>query len=486
MNEILSLIKTKERVIIASAMSAFAVVLAVVIGIVSGATNEGHTHRFDFHLEMGEDGELNLVGDCFDGECKDPHHVMDITDGLIENVVTAATCCSDGVTEYSYFNSADGLIYTYTHKVSALPHSYVGQKSVDDNGSLTIIADCVNEGCTIQPVTVGDSNGLKVVSTVAATCHTPKIESFAFNVNGVDSTVTVITEEDVPHKLNGTFVTDFLLSEGVYKYDTIGMTLVNEKTVACGMTADATYVCEECGQAQSVTVGKVNHNFLYVEDESEMPTTSAAGKAYIKCLNTDCTEEKSIELPRIVENETATIIAEATEVSLKVIRYSYVNDEYGINIEFDLEVGDKLSHNYAYNLVPNSAGEFGLALVGVCSQPGCQTPDVLYTDGLTITFTNTSTCHTPGKIIWTCVWEGEKYYFELPASEDDMPSHNIQYAPELIILPTTENNGFAYLVCVNDGCTQKFGEQIPAVVEGENAEFDRYESNEKKRRQSPT
>ena len=554
MNEILSLIKPKERIIISSVMSAFAAVLAVVIGIVSGVTAEEHIHRYEYHLEMEYDGDLDLVGFCVDVECKDPHYVKDVSDDATNRVVTEPTCCVTGVTEYTYVNEADGKTYTYSHTTATLSHTYVGEKQVNEDGSVTVNASCINEDCTGSEITVGAGEGLKLESTVEATCHTPKSESYSYTVNGVNGTVTVYTEEDVAHKLGGKYVTEYLLSDGVYKLGTEGMSLVENKALGCGESAEGCFVCEECGDTVSVMLGKVAHSYVYVEAATVNPTTTEKGSATVKCINEGCEDSISIELPIALEGENATYVStdhlaktktfkysytndeygftvefeydidfvehiyqfvedkstaptlteegtayigcsiegcedyvtvsipqiklsgddknsvtvsSATEVALQVVKYSYTVEEYGIDVELELEIGEFLSHAYTYALEA-SDGEF--VLVGRCAQPGCETP-VIYDDAEVVRDSVPATCVSYACFVWTCVKDGVTYTETVEDESLGYGGHAYAYSESETVYPDIIATGLAYVRCTNEGCSAYEEITLPVIYVGENTEM---------------
>ena len=373
MNEILSLIKPKERIIIAAALAAFAVILTTVICVVSFSTAEDHVHRYEYHTEVAADGEIDLIAFCIDAECKDPHFVKNVTEEVTERIVTEPTCCAEGTVEYSYYNDADKKTYTCTDDIVRLPHTYVGDKTVNDDGSVSINALCTNDGCTSPELTITSADELKLDSVVDATCYTPKSEHYSFSQNGVSGNVTIYADEDVDHKLGGVFITEYELSDGVYKYGTEGMHLSNDVLLNCGESGKGYFVCEVCDETVSVTLGKADHSYVYIESETVRPTTEKDGSAVVKCINGDgCTESKTIVLPAAAEGVNSTVVSIDHLAQTKTLKYSFVSDEHSFSVEFEYDV-EWVEHVYAFVLADSTAPsltDLGKAVIK-CTIDGC-------------------------------------------------------------------------------------------------------------------
>ncbi len=367
MSEILKAIKTKDKVIIVSAMAVFAILLAVTVGIITAATIDVHNHKFEYHIEKGTDGGFDLVGICTDVECLQPVKIVDVSSDVAEEVTLAPTCCSEGVMKYSYTLAENNKTYTYTEKIPSDPHNYFGN-IVDGN----INAKCVNTDCTSRDLAVTGATEIKLESVVDATCHTPKIENYSYSANGVTGMVAVLVEEYTEHKLNGVYVTEFEISDGVYKYGTAGMTITSGDTLLCGQQAEGSYTCEVCEKSISAMIRRDDHVFVYDESQTVRPTALAAGSAVVKCTNDGCTESISVTLPMAVEGENATLVSKNHIAKTKTLGYSFTSSEYGFTVEFQFDI-DFEEHTFVYiadeSRAPTLTTE-GEAVIR-CSYEGC-------------------------------------------------------------------------------------------------------------------
>lgn len=368
MNEILAGIKLKDKVIIISVMAVFALLLGFGIGAITQATVDPHVHSYESHLEKDEEGNFSLVSVCTDEDCEDPVYTVAV-DGVDRVELSAATCCEKGLVEYSYRHN--GIVYFIKEELPLKPHAYDGVL-VDKDGGTVISAKCTNEGCNDTDLTLGDVSSLTLVDSTPATCHTPRLDRYEYVSNGVSTILVVRVEEDVPHILNGAYATESQLPDGSFSYGTNGIKLDKDTTVTCGTSGSGYFICEECKEQISVQVVKDDHNFVWIEEETVLPTAIASGTAIVRCQNLDCKEAKSILLPMVSEGEHAELLEANHAEKYKKLKYSFISDEYGINVQFEIQiVWDE--HDYRYidsETVKPTETRNGWATVE-CSYDGC-------------------------------------------------------------------------------------------------------------------
>ncbi len=368
MNEILAGIKLKDKVIIISVMAVFAILLGFGIGAITQATMDPHVHSYESHLEKDAEGNFSLVSVCTDEDCEDPVYTVAV-DGVDRVELSAATCCEEGLVEYSYRHN--GIVYFIKEELPLKPHTYDGVL-VDKDGGSSISAKCTNEGCTNTDLNVSDVSSLTLVESVPATCHTPRLDRYEYVSNGVSTVLVVRVEEDVPHILNGAFATESQLPDGSFSYGTEGIKLNKDTTISCGEIGSGYYTCEECQESIPVQIVKDDHSFVWSEDDTVLPTATSDGTAIVKCQNLDCDETVPVVLPMVSEGEHAELLEANHAEGFKKLKYSFAADEYGILVEFETQIEWK-EHDYRYiesETVNPTITRAGWATVE-CSYDGC-------------------------------------------------------------------------------------------------------------------
>lgn len=549
MNDLLGVVRSKDKIFIAILMITLASILVLSIGAVTLATIDPHIHNYTNHIEHTEDGKFLFVSVCSDENCPNPVNAQNILSGITEdeNAYVAPSCCEDGMKRYSF--TYQGATYTLDEKIDKIPHKYEGAAVVND-GKMSAVASCANEGCTKGDIVIDDMPEIEPVSVVNATCHTPRRETYTFNYDGESVTIVSTTEEDVAHILNGVYVTEFQNADGTYKYGTEGLVIVGTPVLLCGQKTSGYYTCEECNKASVVVISKDDHNYAYNDQETVRPNGTTNGVAYVRCTNNECTDVITITLPKVVEGNEGVTLVEANHLGkYKKFAYYFENAEYGIVVEFeidlvwdtheyvyaldqmkmpgydgngiavvvckyadegctvkksfalpkieigknaevvceatestphivhyylrselygdfdfDITIGKKLDHEYHYTF---ERDEDGFVMIGKCNQPDCQTP-VTNDRELETSYVDTSTCYSLGQQIWTCVYkDGETYTIVEPATA--LKSHNMAYIADETVKPDFDKIGYAYIRCLNDGCTKNEKLELPKLVIDSNA-----------------
>ncbi len=238
----------KEKIIVISSMSAFAVVLIAVVLLISFCGAVKHNHKYDYIMEM-QDGKFNVIGKCFgeEGECNKP-------DVFIADVKATAsttknpTCIAEGET-----------VYTYTHDNKELTYT-VSTPVVDHRVNGTLAGELAN------------ADG-----------------SFNYNVPGV----YILTDDDV---CEGT-VSGYYTCEdcnGVVSIQVYKPHIAVERPgipATCTTTGTRKIVCDDCGIAldNDITVPALGHDYSYT---LTIDSGSASELSY-KCLRDDCHESKT-------------------------------------------------------------------------------------------------------------------------------------------------------------------------------------------------
>ena len=550
MGEILSAVRLKERILIIVLTLALALVVGGATFGVTYATIDNHEHEFTYELSKGEDGEFDLIETCVDEECE-YHMVYFISnpeEALHSYEKVAPTCYSVGILEYYFTPKGSLKSYTYQEEIPMLSHSYVGEITTE-NGISSIDVSCSNEGCEKEIVSVGGITNVELVETTPATCHTPRKDVHTCKYGEDTITVTTYTEEEVEHKLNGEFASNFILHDNIYIFGTPGIVCIG--TPGCGENVPGAYVCEECKETVGVKAGKPDHSYVYSAEDSTMPTLEAVGSATLKCENEGCDGSISVELPMAVEGENtvetgnnhileerylkytyenteygftaeteytltwldhtleyvpaetvnptmteqgkayvrcsfegctkheeitlpdvevganAVVVNQATEQRRQTIRYSYTDATYGFTVEFDLEIGEKLTHNYTYDIDLYGSS---FCLIGTCAQPECQEPTIYLTDVAISEESFPATCTSYAYLLYSCEYEGNVYTEIMEFRFDGFGPHNLQYSAEESTMPTPDAEGIAVVKCVNEGCSERHEIAIPKMIIGENCE----------------
>ena len=374
MNNLLGVVRSKDKVFIAILMITLASILALSIGAVTQATIDPHIHTYTNHIEHIGEGKFTFVSVCSDENCPNPVNVQNILSGITEDsdVYVAPTCCEDGMKRYSF--TYEGVTYTLDEKIDKISHKYEGTAVVND-GKVSAVASCSNDGCTKGDIVIETMPEIEPVSVVEATCHSPRRETYTFDYDGESVTIVSTTEEDVAHTLNGVYVTEFQNADGTYKYGTDGLVVVGTPVLLCGQKTSGYYTCEECNKAIVAIISKGDHNYVYNDKETVRPDGNNNGIAYVRCTNDECTDVITITLPKVVEGNEGVTLVEANHLGkYRRLAYYFENSEYGIVVEFEINlVWD--THEYVCDLekseMPsyNSAGK--LVIVCAYADEGC-------------------------------------------------------------------------------------------------------------------
>ncbi len=471
MSEILSAIRLKDKVTIVTVMAAIAVLLATLVGVLTYVTADRHTHVYDYSLVRGEDGDFEVLGVCRVNNCEKPYFHQEITSGVNLLSAKSPTCSEEGNKIYTYTYS--GLTLKYTEILPKSAHLYE-YKVGSDGGTFYINGKCMVEGCT-DPFFFKDKiEDLVLVNVVEATCFSPREETYSYVSNGVTETFVTLVDVEIPHTLQGVAANTLANDKGEYIYGTEGITSLATEFVPCGGLDSGYFVCEVCRKIEVVQLRYPDHKFVYNEETLVEPTLERDGKTVLSCSNAGCNETYELVIPKVEVGVNTIVKKPATELYSEVVTYIYESEEYGFSVELDFTVGDPLTHNYVYKLVLKK-NEEGLIdtdhidLVGICSQPDCQTPEVRE-ENVETTFEDTSTCVSAGKYIWTHVKDGQVITLTIISTEpgkhkyafDDSDKKNFQK-------PTLDEAGWAKIKCIAEGCESTIVVELPKVEIGVNA-----------------
>ena len=464
MSEILNSIRLKDKLTIAGAMAAVAAVLAIVVGLVTYFTADRHTHIYDYTLEM-EDGGFNLVGVCKVDNCEDPFYSEKNIQGVELVSSVRPSCVKEGNRVYSYTHN--GYTISYTETLPKAPHTY-DYELVSSGENLHINGRCNVEGCTDPYIFINDAKDLTLIEVEEATCFTPRKETYAFISGGETKTFVTLVKVDVPHTLQGVPATSFQNADKTYNYGLEGVKMLGDPNFGCGETGQGYYVCETCRQAVGVNVRRPDHKYVKDEESIVKPTTEENGSVTVKCKNEWCSYEVELPLPKVVKGVNAFTKTEATEVKREVLAYSFKSAVYNFSLTLDIEVGELLTHEYEYILRPDETNNKEINLIGHCSQPGCQNPDIVIKNVET-SFEDTSTCTKKGFWIWTHILDDGREVV-LKVQSIAFAPHNYNFDPNRdVVKPTEYREGSATLTCQNNGCGHTTTVTLPTVVIGENA-----------------
>ena len=541
MSEILSAVRLKDKVLIIVLTLVMAIFVGLIAGAVTYATTDRHVHEFEYHLERGADGKFDFVGICQYEDCTNPRYSRDILSGVSQEVTLAPTCTATGVMQFSFTYEADMQTYTYTEDIPMEAHTYVGNVATDENGVSSIKGTCIFDGCDAPEIDIEGATELTLESTTVGNCYTPDTNIYSYQLDGTKYNVTVQSGANAPHKLNGKSINEYQIADGVYLYGTDGIVLVGAPALGCGNKAPGYFVCQDCGKAIPIMIGRPDHNYELASSGLTTPTVIADGQATLRCTAEGCEQVKRVTLPKAVvgdegnsyvverscaigkqvldytyfveeygvnvelqltlpwnehdykyiESETkapslekdgyavircaaegcsantrvvlnkielddpdrknSEVISEATERTLKQIRYTYVSETYGFTVELQIGVGTLLTHNYVYELefVPGLEPSFDL--VGKCHQKECVQPEIRE-QNVTVESIDTSTCQTPGALIYTHKTEsGEVYTLSMPIG---LSGHKVVKLDKPT-LPTLSSEGSVTLSCTYEDCPHK-------------------------------
>ena len=472
MSEILNSIRLKDKLTIAGAMAAVAAVLAIAVGLVTYFTADRHTHVYDYSLVHNEDGTFDLHGLCNVENCEDPFFSETNIQGVELVSSVSPNCVKEGNKVYSYVH--DGVTLTFTEKLGKTAHTY-DYELVSNGDTLHINGKCNVEGCTDPFIFINDAQDLTLIEVEEATCFSPRKETYAFISGGETKTFVTLVQVNVPHTLLGVPATSYQNADKTYNWGTEGIKMLGDDSFGCGELGQGYYVCEICRQAIGVNVRRPDHKYAYSTEGLVAPTLDTTGSAFVYCQNEWCDSALEIVLPKVQKGTNAITKSTATETKREILLYTFNSDIHGFEVRLDIEVGELLSHEYEYTLSPDDEIKQQMNLIGHCSQPDCQNPDIVV-ENVETTFEDTSTCSKKGYWIWTHVLED--------GSEVILKVQSIAFAPHSyaydvnvdVIKPNQGLGGHISITCTECGHNSAF--TLPKVVIGENAtvqnEYDDY------------
>ena len=361
MNEILSVLKLKDKITIIALMSVFALLLAGSAGAVAmlatntpdisdGVIVDNHTHTYEYHIEKNADGDFDFIGECTVANCQNPTWVRYIESGITDKVKVAPTCYSAGERVYSFTSPEDNITYTYTEEIPPVAHSYIGEIVIDGDKA-SVNASCVTEGCTAAPISVSGVADLTFKYSDAATCNKPRRDYYTFTYGGKDYIVSTLVEEEGPHTLNGKLISEYEISDGIYLYGTPGIYTVDGITlVSCGQKTAGYYFCDGCNEPVGILVGTLPHSFEYSLDKvTKYPDFEQDGELQLDCTNEGCSYVEKIAIPKAVENGNAESLVIDEENKKETWKYTHTFEEYGFSIELEFETAWEHDHIFEYN-----------------------------------------------------------------------------------------------------------------------------------------
>ena len=472
MNEFLSIIKLKDKITIISLMVVFAALLATTIGLVTQGTMDPHEHTYAYQLEKVGEGKFAVVGVCTDKSCQDPRASWAV-DTLSETIVTNPTCCKPGNTRYVLTtNVLEGEVKSYIldEPIAKLPHKYVGSLKTSENGVVSIDAVCTNKGCTSSQIkfeNVADS-GLKLEESKDATCNSDGYQKYSYTVDGITSTVEVGIKENVPHTLNGKYITEYEVN-GYIPYGVKGVKLEGVDSIGCGESANGSYVCEVCAKTQSVNVLKADHTYEINTNKTNLPTLSSNGSAHIWCY--DCGKGTTIVLPKIVVDGNADVISQDVDKETQTVMYKHYNDVHKyefvaeIVIPWDNHVLEYTQDDVVYPTLDSDGSVTLKCKNSVCSK------EVVVTLPAMKVGTNTTLVsdHILEKQTYTYSFTNSEYDIELTHSYDvAFIDHTYVYQQSETVNPTLDTEGKAYVRCSYEGCDKYHEIAVPKIEFGVN------------------
>jgi hypothetical protein len=477
MTDFLSIIRLKDKLIIASLMLAFAISLAVSIGVVTAATVDPHNHSYAYHIERADGDNFVVVGVCADKACKDPENRWPIV-SFSDIIVTTPTCCKPGNTRYVLITDVlegESKTYILDEPIPQLPHKYQGNVKVSDDGTGSVNAICTNEGCTSPQLKIEkiESGSLKLEEFKAATCRSDRYEKYSYTSNGITSTIESYIKETAPHSLNGKYATEYEIG-GYFIYGTDGVKLEGVQSLACGETANGSYVCEVCGKTQQVKVFKKDHSFTYDPTQTVLPTDKNTGIAVVVCSEADCGKSKSILLPKVIVGIHAEVISQDPVKETQTVKYTYVDGDYMFVVESEMVIPWD-HHLYEYtedDIVYPTVDSEGSVVVrcknSICSKQEVITlPKIIVGDNTDITYD-----HILEKQTYTYHYTNSSLGIDITYSYDaPWINHTYEYQESETVLPTLKDSGVAYVRCSYDGCEKYHEITLKKVVVGDNAQI---------------
>ena len=442
MGDIFSSVRLKEKVLIITLTLVAAVFVGVIAGAVTFATTDRHVHEYEYHLERGSDGKFDFVGVCTYAECTNPRFVRNINSGVTNNVKTPATCTSTGVMEF-YFtygeNDGKAKTYTYTEEIPMESHAYVGE-IVTVDGVTSIKGTCVYDDCNAPEINIEGATDLKLESTAEGSCSTPNKDIYSYNLDGSKQMITMQSSTNAPHKLNGKYISEYEIEEGVYLFGTDGIVLVGVPTLGCGNKGPGYFICQDCGKAIAIMVGRPDHNFVLTDSGITQPTMLADGFANLKCTAEGCEQTKRIVLPKAVVDENAEVIYRNCAEGKQLLNYTYFEEEYGVEVNLSLTLPWN-EHSYAYieSETKNPSLERDGYAVVRCTAEGCTSSNRIVLNKITLDgdrknaeVISEATEQTLKQILYTYTSETYGFTVELQIGVGDLLTHKYVYELEPI------------------------------------------------------
>ena len=311
-----------------------------------------------------------------------PHTVS----AIVEENRVEPTCVSEGsFDKVAYCSVCNSERYRETETIDMIRHNYVGELTYTIvNGEMVFNCQVAcTSGCGLSE----ELEDVEVTRTLAlsATCMAEGQYLYTYVYAGTEFTAT----SAIPitsHRINGVLHEDAISEDGYFLYDTEGLLLSASEELVCGSTATAYYICTMCEQAIEVTA--VRHH-VGTWQQILAPTCLDEGIETIHCEYCDRDAQRSVE---------------------------------------------KISHPYAYSLIPKNAQYTEFKVYGDCTTPGCsETVELeVLPSGLTV---DPATCITTGLAEYTADYLVNSITLVLPMVDHRVGSHYV--APGTTRLPLT-------------------------------------------------
>lgn len=440
MSEILGAVRLKDKILIIVMTLVTALLIGSLAGVVTFATTDRHQHDYVYHMERGADGEFDFIGECqFEG-CQNPTRSWNIISGVGNRVKTDATCTAPGVMEYYFTFEGNNKTYTYTEEIPMDTHTYKCE-IVTEDGVSTVTGTCIYKDCPQPELSIEGATELKVSSTIAGSCRTPHKDVYTYTLNGVSGSFTAQGKEAAAHKLNGKFVTEYEIADGVYLYGTPGMVPVGAQVLGCGMKTGGYYVCEECGKAVAATIGRPDHTYVFNDNAVTAPTLMSDGQAILTCTAEGCDGTKKVTLPKAEIGVNATVVSRNCAIGKQVLDYSHNIEDYGITVALQLELNYN-EHDFKYSADETknpTVDRDGYAVLR-CSAEGCSGSARIVLNKIELedeerknsVVLNEATEMTPKKVLYTYVSDKYGLTIELTLPVGSVLSHNYTYELEFM------------------------------------------------------
>lgn len=175
--------------------------------------------------------------------------------------------------------SSCGVVIEMLDSMLEHPHEYVySLEPGEDDGTFDIVGRCDYQYCE-NPTRVEKNVQVYVSSITIGNCLEAGSTVYSCDFEGKTYTYTMQTSTP-GHRLCGLTIDKFYINGNMVDSSVPGITLANE-SAKCGSTAEASYLCEMCGEAQNV-LAYVSHKGAWTLKSA--PTCTADGKEEIaKC-----------------------------------------------------------------------------------------------------------------------------------------------------------------------------------------------------------